>query len=224
METFLGESIRLLVGLGLYDVILPFIFVFTIIFVLLENQKLLGQNRKVHAMVAFCIGFIATASLATVEAINTFFAATGFFMVAGFCVMLLAAMFGATSLNVPGDKWWSKIPKVTVFLTIGLTITYLSLVAFGVADEVLAFIPSLSSVLTGGVIVGAVFILLIWFIIRPSKSGVESSSSSTEKKQNKKDSKSDDKKDDRNRSGDEGPQMSFKDSPQYENVFSQDFK
>jgi len=66
-ETVLGNVLEFFGRLGVYDVILPFILVFTIVFAILERTRILGtednQTKKnLNAMVAFVIGFLVIAS------------------------------------------------------------------------------------------------------------------------------------------------------------------
>ena len=40
-----GEAIQFLAKLGIYDVVLPFLLVFTIVFAIMEKTKLLGTEK-----------------------------------------------------------------------------------------------------------------------------------------------------------------------------------
>ena len=44
-ETAFRQVINVLVDLGVYDVILPFLLVFTIVFAILEKTKVLGLEK-----------------------------------------------------------------------------------------------------------------------------------------------------------------------------------
>jgi len=66
--------------IGLYDVVLPFILVFTIVFAILEKTKVLGveevsghkyTRKNLNAMTAFVISFLVVASSQLVEIITT---------------------------------------------------------------------------------------------------------------------------------------------------------
>jgi hypothetical protein len=83
MSTF-GDSINFLVKLGVYDIILPFLLVFVLVFALLEKTKVLGietqkdskgekveyTKKSLNAMVAFVTGFFVVASTQLVSVIN----------------------------------------------------------------------------------------------------------------------------------------------------------
>jgi hypothetical protein len=82
--TVFGDSINFLVKLGVYDIILPFLLVFVLVFALLEKTKILGTEtqkdrsgekvehtkKSMNAMVAFVTGFFVVASTQLVSVIN----------------------------------------------------------------------------------------------------------------------------------------------------------
>lgn len=78
-NTFLGNILEFFVRLGIYDVILPFILVFTIMFAILEKTKIFGTEvidkheypkKNLNSMVAFVIAFLVVASSRLVAIIN----------------------------------------------------------------------------------------------------------------------------------------------------------
>jgi len=78
-ESVFGSAIEFLDKLGLYDVLLPFLLVFTIVFAILDKTKVLGTDtingeifprRNLNAMVAFVLGFLVVASANLVATIN----------------------------------------------------------------------------------------------------------------------------------------------------------
>ena len=72
-------SIEFLDKLGVFDVVLPFLLVFTIVFALLEKTRVFGvekienveyPRKNLNAMAAFAIGFMVVASSRIVEALT----------------------------------------------------------------------------------------------------------------------------------------------------------
>ena len=70
-ESTFREMIGFLDKIGIYDVVLPFILVFTIVFVILEKTRVLGTEtiegkpytkKNINAMVAFVIAFFVVGS------------------------------------------------------------------------------------------------------------------------------------------------------------------
>jgi len=78
-ETVLGNVLEFFRELGIYDVVLPFILVFTIMFAILERTQIFGiekvkdkpyTKKNLNAMVAFVIAFLVVASSKLVETIT----------------------------------------------------------------------------------------------------------------------------------------------------------
>lgn len=75
-ETVLGGVVEFFKELGVYDVVLPFILVFTIMFAILERTKIFGLEQGKHtkknlnAMVSFVVAFLVVASSKLVETIT----------------------------------------------------------------------------------------------------------------------------------------------------------
>ena len=78
-EPIFRGIIDFLVDLGIYDVILPFLLVFTIVFAIMEKTRVLGTEevdgkeytkKNLNSMVAFVIAFLVVASKKLVETIN----------------------------------------------------------------------------------------------------------------------------------------------------------
>jgi len=77
MTTPLGSAVQFLKDFGLFDVVLPFLLVFSIIFAILEKTKILGTEkvdseelprRTLNTMVSFVVGML---TIAANEAVNT---------------------------------------------------------------------------------------------------------------------------------------------------------
>ena len=77
MGTPLGDAIQFLKDFGLFDVVLPFLLVFSLVFALLEKTKILGveaddktPRRSLNTMVAFVIGLLVVATNKVETVIN----------------------------------------------------------------------------------------------------------------------------------------------------------
>ncbi|MBI4440722.1 hypothetical protein HY639_01000 [Candidatus Woesearchaeota archaeon] len=78
-ETVMGNVVAFLDKVGVYDVILPFLLVFTIVYAILDKTRVLGfekvggetyPRRNLNSMVAFVMGFLVVASSQLVALIN----------------------------------------------------------------------------------------------------------------------------------------------------------
>jgi len=85
--------------IGLYDVVLPFLLVFTLVFGVLEKSRIFGTDKgsdgkvytrkNLNAMVAFCTAFFVVASAQLVALINVFVARVALILVILVMLMLL---------------------------------------------------------------------------------------------------------------------------------------
>ena len=114
--------------LGIYDVVLPFLLVFTVSFAILEKSKIFGEykigkdmesRKNLNAMVAFCLGFIAVASSKIVSIINEGLANIMILMIAMFSFLLVAASFfgeGNFIFDKDNELRWLQVGLVIVTL------------------------------------------------------------------------------------------------------------
>ncbi len=84
--------------LGVYDVVLPFLLVFSLVFAMLEKTRVFGeeggQTRKnLNSMVAFCSAFLVVASSQLVAVINETIARTMVLMIMAILFMILLGTF-----------------------------------------------------------------------------------------------------------------------------------
>ena len=75
--------------LGNFQIIFPFLFIFSIVFGMLTYTKFLGDNKVVSALIAIVLSFMALFSDIVVETINT--AAPWFVLLIVFIVFLMLA-------------------------------------------------------------------------------------------------------------------------------------
>src|SRR3989344_1053077 len=98
MASALGNAIEFLKNFGLFDVILPFLLVFTITFAILEKTKVLGHDKNkepkknLDAMVAFAIAFFVVAASNIVQAIQASLPAISMVLLIIVVFMLLAVV------------------------------------------------------------------------------------------------------------------------------------
>ena len=123
--------------LGVYDVILPFLLVFTIIFAILEKSKVFGTEKiegveytrkNLNAMVAFTIGFFVIASTQIVAAINTALAHMVLLMLLALCFILLIGVFWTGEKEVYLEGGWKTFFMVLMF--IGIVLIFLNAVGW----------------------------------------------------------------------------------------------
>jgi len=138
------DIFRLLVEVGLIDVILPFVLVFTITYGILQKTKVLGTNRA-NAMVAFTLGFftVLTANLLNIINIMLFY-----FVILLVIGLMLALVFGMTGTGKN---------KLTRIILLGFTalFVFLALERLGILTKNQFWTFAIAAVIIG-VIVAAI--------------------------------------------------------------------
>ena len=102
-ESALRGSIAFLNDIGIYDVVLPFILVFTMIYAILEKSKVFGteklsdgsetSRKNLNSMFAFVVAFLVVASTQIVAAVNRILAQIILLLLLGVCILMLAGTF-----------------------------------------------------------------------------------------------------------------------------------
>ncbi len=130
MATAFREIIDFFDKIGIYDVVLPFLLVFTIVFAILEKTKVLGveeidgkkyTKKNINAMVAFIIAFLVVASTKLVQVINEALANIVLLLLlsVGF-LMLVGSFYSDKEFSLEQSAGWAKFFITIMFLGISL--------------------------------------------------------------------------------------------------------
>lgn len=116
--------------LGVYDVILPFLLIFTIVFAILEKTKILGTEKvgdkeitkkNLNSMVALVVAFLVIASTKLVAVVNEVIANVVLLLILAICFLLLVGVFfGSKEFTLEKYPGWIKFFMVLMFLGIVL--------------------------------------------------------------------------------------------------------
>ncbi|OYT41018.1 hypothetical protein B6U80_02140 [Candidatus Pacearchaeota archaeon ex4484_26] len=90
---------------GLFDVVLPFILIFAIVFAVLEKSRILGQNKAVHAIISLVLGFFAV----SIPWFNNFFAVLFSNAALGFSILLVVVLFLGFFITENQQVWWKWV-------------------------------------------------------------------------------------------------------------------
>jgi hypothetical protein len=130
----LGNVIQFFQRIGIYDVVLPFLLTFTIVFAIFEKSKILGMERtkegeytkkNLNSMAAFVIAFMVIASSRLVETITSISANIVVLLLLGTFFLLLVGTFYAPKEKEPIalDGGWKT--TFTVIMFIGIVVVFL---------------------------------------------------------------------------------------------------
>ncbi len=124
---FLGE-------VGLYDIVLPFLLVFTIMFAILEKTKILGiekvndkeyAKKNLNAIVAFSTAFLVIASTRLVAIINDVIANIVLLLILAISFLLLVGAFmGDHEFSLKDHPGW--VTFFMVAMLVGIVLIFLN--------------------------------------------------------------------------------------------------
>ena len=162
MATYISDLVYYLQSFGVYDYLLPFFLVFTIIFAILEKTKLFGTEldrrpkTNINVVIALVIGLIVVANTEIALIMNEYLSRMALFIVIVLILVLTLGIFGA---NAEGG--FSGIPFfIFMLISIGAVIWALS-PTLGI------YLPFYFSDQDKAVIFGLiVFFLIIGFVTR----------------------------------------------------------
>lgn len=164
--------IEFLAKLGVYDVILPFLLVFTIVFAILEKTKILGTEKigdkevtkkNLNSMVALSIAFLVIASTKLVAIVNEVMANVVLLLILAICFLLLVGVFfGSKEFTLEKYPNWIKFFMILMF--IGIVLIFLN------ALDWLKYLFAIFAEWDAEWAVTTVFIIIIlgfmWYIVK----------------------------------------------------------
>ncbi|MFH1592877.1 MAG: hypothetical protein ABIB47_05930 [Candidatus Woesearchaeota archaeon] len=181
MASPLQTSIDFLESFGFFDIVLPFILVFTLVFAILEKTRILGEEdkhpkRNLNALVAFVIGLFVVAATSIVNVLRDSLPVITLILVVLLCFMLLVGAFhGEKEFTFAESKGWKIFLTLVMFISVLLVFgnfiktdsgeSWLEVV-WDFAKGDLGSGPVVSSV-----IFLAVIIFVVWFVGWGGKKG-----------------------------------------------------
>ena len=127
MATPFREVIEFFDSIGLFDVVLPFLLVFTIIFAILEKTKVLGTEdidgkkytkKNLNAIASFVMAFLVVASSQLVEIITKVSANAVVVLFLSVLFLLLVGSFYKEGEPVFLEGGWKVVFMIIVFVAI----------------------------------------------------------------------------------------------------------
>ena len=184
MVSPLGKAIEFFRDFGLFDVVLHFLLVFTIVFAILEKTRILGTvkvngadipNKNLNSMVAFVVGMLVVATANVVRTINESLPNIVLLLVVSISFLLLLGAFMKTEEFEFSKKhpYWYR--TFIVLLFIGVILIFLNSIYTAQGDswlEVALFflINEFDSAIVGSLIFLVLLIVAMYFVLRsPSK-------------------------------------------------------
>ena len=132
-ESVFRGIIQFFEKLGVYDVILPFILIFTIVFAILEKSRVFGTEKikgdeytrkNLNSMTAFVMAFLVVASTRLVAVINQALAHMVLLLLLSVCFLILIGSFMKEGEHAYLKEGPWRI-GATVFMLIGIILIFL---------------------------------------------------------------------------------------------------
>jgi hypothetical protein len=153
--------------IGVYDVILPFILVFTIMFAIFEKTRVLGEEkvgdntyskRNLNSMASFVIAFLVVASSQLVALINEALANVVVLILVSVSFLMLMGLFHGT-----GEiKWHDKPGMTAIMILMSLGVILIFMHAIPVEDtNVLSYVLEFVSDNWQADWVGAIILIIL---------------------------------------------------------------
>ncbi|MBU4502560.1 MAG: hypothetical protein KKA79_08230 [Nanoarchaeota archaeon] len=168
----LAGAIEFLKDFGFYDVVLPFLLVFTIVFGVLEKTKLFGTEDKkpkknINAMLAFVIALFFVASTELVAGARELLPNVVVLLITLMSFMMLVGFFYADKeFSFENNTFW----KVSLTIIFFIGIVLLSMHAF--VPDILEGLGSFWTSTTGVTIMFmAIIVATIFFVTKSKSSG-----------------------------------------------------
>jgi hypothetical protein len=161
--------------LGVYDVILPFLLVFVLVFAMLEKTRIFGTEKvdnkeitrkNMNGMTAFVAAFFVVASTQLVAVINEVMASTVLLLLLSVCFLLLAGSFhtGKEEFFLK-DKWKTAF---MVIMFVGIVLIFLH--ALGWLDVIYEYLFfKFDTVMVSSIVLLAVVVGFMFYVTKDKK-------------------------------------------------------
>ncbi len=156
----LGEEV------GAFEVLLPFLLVFTLSFGVLQKSKILGDLKQLNLVVSFVIALLFVRNQTLVALVNRFLPNVSIFMIIILMFLLLVGIF----VGKGHEGWTGNILGIAFFVAIIFII--IALFSREPFDILPPFLADMDDKTRGLILFIGVFVIIIWLVTRePKKEG-----------------------------------------------------
>ena len=91
---------------GIFEFVLPFLLIFTLVFGILEKTNIFGKGKKnINAVVALILGLLFVTQFEIVQTLNNFLPKISLFMIVAVMFLLIITFFGAKVHEKPSNPF-----------------------------------------------------------------------------------------------------------------------
>lgn len=175
MESAFRHSLGFFDRLGIFDVVLPFLLVFTIVFAILEKSKILGTEqvgeekvtrKNLNAMISFVIALFVVASTKLVATISVFLSNIVLMIIVIMGFLLLGATFHSGEKEFSLEGGWQKLFMIISFIAVIIIFLY----SMGWLDKIFDWIVGgWDSSVVASIILLIIIIIGIYYVVKGPK-------------------------------------------------------
>jgi len=161
--------------LGVYDVVLPFLLIFTLVYAILEKTKIFGtekidgreiSRKNLNGMTAFVIAFFVVASTRLVALINEVLANTVLLLLLSICFLMLAGSFHSGKDEFFLTKGWRTFFMILMF--VGIVLIFLN--ALGWLQLIYTYLFfRFDTVVVSSIVFVIIIIIFIYYVTKSPK-------------------------------------------------------
>ena len=183
MATPFRDILDFFASIGVFDVVLPFLLVFTVVFALLERTKVFGvekvdgkeyTKKNLNSAASFVIAFLVVASSELVEIITK---VSSQFVVILFLIVLFLLLVGSFFKEEPHAFFLEKGGwRTTFMILVFLGLAFIFLDALDLLDQIFDFLGGTDrGEVVGSALLLVVIVMFIAFITHDRAEGGKSS-------------------------------------------------
>lgn len=180
MAAPLEIALQFLEDFGFFNVVLPFLLVFTLVFALLEKTRILGADKdgnpkkNLDSMVAFVIALFVVISSQIVQVIRESLpiVVLGLIVLISFLLLVGSMMSGRNPFSLEDDKYKEWRIGFMIAMLIGVLLIFLGVIRDAAGKTWLSLVWDYTGAnwMTGpvvsGIILVIILVLVIWFVTR----------------------------------------------------------
>lgn len=171
MPSTLANALSFFRDFGVFDVILPFLLVFTVVYAILQKTELLGKDKSnLDAMVAFVIGLLVVAATKVVGIINEALPQVMLLVVVSLSFLLMLGIFARpdkTFFDSIGTKFMNGI---MIIFSIAVVLIFLGVIENSRGESWLEYgwnfmIDNWNGAILGSIVLFIIFIGAIFYVV-----------------------------------------------------------
>ncbi len=171
MASTLANALDFFREFGVFDVILPFLLVFTVVYATLQKTKLLGKEAaNLDAMVAFVIGLLVVAATKVVGIINEALPQVMLLVIVGLSFLMMIGIFANPEKSFFDDMTKEFKYGLMVVMSIAVVLIFLGGIKNSQGESWLEYgwnfaIDNWNGAIVGSLALLAVVVAAIWLVV-----------------------------------------------------------